>query len=187
MKDEDNFNITLDAGRPIEVRFDEGKISFKVSASRFVNNGTAYRTPFFIRQEFDLVRSEDGKMKLVGDGPPKVDFQTGGQKSAGEVSFRRLLQDRMSTRWQKSSSDSNGPPDCFAARMDSIAPRPTFRTAPSPKRMWVSPVTVNFHPDSLTEGGSTSRPNSRASLMYVTTLSVSPISEESNAAMNSAA
>jgi hypothetical protein len=70
--------------------------------------------------------------------------------------------------------------------MDSMAPQPTFRTAPSPKRMRRSPTTVNLKPDSFTSGGSTSSPSSRASLMYCTTLSVLPISEESSAAMNSA-
>ena len=70
--------------------------------------------------------------------------------------------------------------------IDSIAPQPTFRTAPSPKRIRWSPTTVNLKPDSFTSGGSTSRPSSRASLMYCTTLSVLPISDESSAAMNSA-
>ncbi len=49
-----------------------------------------------------------------------------------------------------------------------------------------SPTTVNLKPDSFTSGGSTSRPSSRASLMYWTTLSVLPISDDSSAAMNSA-
>jgi hypothetical protein len=70
--------------------------------------------------------------------------------------------------------------------MDAIAPAPTFLTAPSPKRIRRSPTTVNLKPDSFTSGGNTSRPSSRASLMYWTTLSVLPISDESSAAMNSA-
>ena len=61
--------------------------------------------------------------------------------------------------------------------IDSIAPAPTLRTAPSPKRIRRSPTTVNLKPDSFTSGGSTSSPSSRASLMYCTTLSVLPISE----------
>ena len=70
--------------------------------------------------------------------------------------------------------------------MLAMAPSPTFRTAPRPKRIRRSPVTVNLKPDSFTSGGNTSRPSSRASRMYCTTLSVSPISELSSAAMNSA-
>ena len=52
--------------------------------------------------------------------------------------------------------------------------------------MRFSPTTVNLYPDSLTSGGSTSRPSSRASAMYFTTESVSPMHDESSAAMNSA-
>src|SRR2546430_9871239 len=48
---------------------------------------------------------------------------------------------------------------------------PTFLIAPSPNRTRPSPTTVNLNPDSFTSGGSTSRPSSRASLMYCTTLS----------------
>ena len=70
--------------------------------------------------------------------------------------------------------------------MDSMALKPTFRTAPSPKRMRRSLTAVNLKPDSATSGGSTSSPSSRASLMYCTTLSVEPISLDSSAAMNSA-
>jgi len=71
--------------------------------------------------------------------------------------------------------------------IDSIALPPTFLIAPSPKRMRRSPTTVNLNPDSFTSGGNTSRPSSRASLMYCTTLSLLPISEDSNADMNSGA
>ncbi len=70
--------------------------------------------------------------------------------------------------------------------IDSMAPAPTFLVAPSPKRMRVSPTTVNLNPDSMISGGSTSSPISRASLMYWTTLSVLPISDDNRAAMNSA-
>jgi hypothetical protein len=70
--------------------------------------------------------------------------------------------------------------------IDSIAPSPTFRTAPRPKRTRPSPTTVNLKPDSFTSGGRISRPRLRASLMYCTTLSVLPISLERSAAMNSA-
>ena len=88
-------------------------------------------------------------------------------------------------RRAKSASERKRP-FSRAAMIDSIAPAPTLRTAPSPKRMRRSPTTVNLKPDSCTSGGSTSRPSSRASLMYCTTLSVLPISLESSAAMNSA-
>ena len=70
--------------------------------------------------------------------------------------------------------------------IDSMAPSPTFRTAPRPKRMRRSLTTVNLKPDSFTSGGRISSLSSRASLMYCTTLSVLPISDESSAAMNSA-
>ena len=69
--------------------------------------------------------------------------------------------------------------------IDSMAPSPTLRTAPRPKRMRLSATTVNLNPDSFTSGGRISHPSSRASLMYCTTLSVLPISDESSAAMNS--
>jgi hypothetical protein len=60
-----------------------------------------------------------------------------------------------------------------------------LRMAPRPKRIRLSPTTVNFHPDSLTSGGRTSMPRSRASLMYFTTESVSPMEADRTAAMNS--
>ena len=89
-------------------------------------------------------------------------------------------------RSHRSTSERYGPPACRPAMMESIAPAPTFLIAPSPNRMRRSPTTVNLKPDSFTSGGSTSRPSSRASLMYCTTLSVLPISDDSRAAMNSA-
>jgi hypothetical protein len=44
-------------------------------------------------------------MKLVGVGSPNVDFQEPGQKSAGEVAFRRLLQDRIGEALKKSGQE----------------------------------------------------------------------------------
>ena len=67
-----------------------------------------------------------------------------------------------------------------------MAPRPTFRIAPRPKRTRLSPTTVKRHPDSFTSGASTSICISRASAMYLMTSSVFPMFDDSNAAMNSA-
>ena len=67
-----------------------------------------------------------------------------------------------------------------------MAPLPTFLTAPSPNRIRFASSTVNLYPDSFTSGGSTSIPSSRASLMNLTTESVSPMDDERMAAMKSA-
>ncbi len=59
------------------------------------------------------------------------------------ASITRLLQRRRSTRSQKSWNEANG----FSARaasIESIAERPTFRIAPRPKRIRLSPTTVNL-------------------------------------------
>ena len=50
-------------------------------------------------------------------------------------------------------------PSLRAARIDFTALDPTPRTAPRPKRIWVSPTAVNFHPDSFKSGGRTSTPS----------------------------
>ena len=100
-------------------------------------------------------------------------------------SSTRLLPSRRSIRPTRSGSSRNRPA-ARAAMIDSMAPLPTLRTAPSPNRIRCSPTTVNLKPDSFTSGGSTSRPSSRASLMYCTTLSVSPISDDNSAARYSA-
>ena len=55
--------------------------------------------------------------------------------------------------------------------MASIAPLPTPLTAPRPKRIAPS-ATENDASDALTSGGSTAIPRERASVMYLTTLSV---------------
>ena len=58
----------------------------------------------------------------------------------------RLLQSRASMRRAKFAREGKRP--CWrAAMIDSIAHAPTLRTAPSPKRMRRSPMTVNLKPD----------------------------------------
>src|SRR5206468_1562183 len=103
------------------------------------------------------------------------------------ASITRLLQSRRSMRSHRSTSERYGPAAVRPAMIDSIALPPTFLIAPSPNRTRASPTTVNLNPDSFTSGGSTSRPSSRASAMYCTTLSVLPISDDSSADMNSGA
>lgn len=81
--------------------------------------------------------------------------------AAMSASHARLFMARMSMRSRKSKSEVKGPPDLRASRTELTADEPTPRTAPSPKRIFCSGVTVNFHPDSLTSGGRTSTSSSR--------------------------
>jgi hypothetical protein len=94
-----------------------------------------------------------------------------------------------------------GPPSARAATIESTAFEPTFLIAPRPKRMPDSPRSaplffsavlweagstgVNVQSEVFTSGGRTLMPISRHSLMYLTTFAVLPVSEVSNAAMNS--
>ncbi len=96
-----------------------------------------------------------------------------------------LLTSWWSTRSQKSNRFSNGPPSSRASTMQATAFEPAFLTAPRPNRRRSSPIGVNSARLSLISGGSTSMPSCRHSSIRATTLSVSPISQEMLAAMNS--
>ena len=63
-------------------------------------------------------------------------------------SSTRLLQSLRSIRSTKSASALHAAA-WRPAMIDSMAPKPTFLTAPSPKRIRLSPTTVNLKPDSL--------------------------------------
>ena len=65
-----------------------------------------------------------------------------------------------------------------------MAASPTFLIAARPKQI-VSPATLNWTAETFTSGGCTRRSMARHSSMYLTILSVSPISDVSRAAMNS--
>ena len=97
---DDDFSITFDDGQPIQVLFDQDRITIVLAASRFQNKGTSYSQPFFVKQSFNLVN--DNGLKLVGDGLPAVEFQKAGRKSTGETAFRRLLEDRIRESIQES-------------------------------------------------------------------------------------
>ena len=99
-------------------------------------------------------------------------------------STARLLNFRISTRWQKSKNETKGPSAPRAARIVAIGPSPTFLIAAKPNRI-PSAATEKSFSLSFTSGGNTRIPSSRHSLIYRTTLSVFPISLVSKAAMNS--
>ena len=114
-----------------------------------------------------------------------------GPKSSNAPALTRLssvlrLKPCASTLRQKSSSDSNGPPDSLAAISGSTAPAPTFFTADSPKRMpprrsFTSSIekrTVEW----FTSGRSTSMLARRASRMHSAIFSELPENESMNAA-----
>ena len=98
-------------------------------------------------------------------------------------STTRLLTRRRSTRSQKSKSPPKGPP-ARASMIASMAPVPTFLTAPRPNRMACS-RTRKERSEALMSGGRTWIPMSRQSLMFLMTLSVFPMSSVRSAAMNS--
>ena len=68
-------------------------------------------------------------------------------------------------RWRKSSRDWKGPPEVRLATMARMRPRPTFFTAPKPKRM-PSGSTVNLSVEWLMSGGKTGISISLHSAMY---------------------
>ncbi len=103
MEGDDNFSISFDRGLPIQVQFDKGQITILFAARSFRNKGTNYNQPFFVKQTFNLVKDEG--LKLVGAGLPQVEFQVPGQKNAGEVAFRKLLQDRIGEAIKESGKD----------------------------------------------------------------------------------
>src|SRR5579864_189058 len=99
-------------------------------------------------------------------------------------SSTRLFSSRRSTFSQNSKIELNLPSSLRADVIDSMALRPTFFTAASPKRIALS-CGVKYASLTLMLGGSTGISISRHSLMYLTTLSVLPICDVSKAAMNS--
>jgi hypothetical protein len=66
------------------------------------------------------------------------------------------------------------------------AASPTPLTARRPKTTRPAPSTVNFTSDVFTSGGTTGTPSRRESSMCATSVSRSPVSEDSSAAANSA-
>ena len=102
-----------------------------------------------------------------------------------KLSSTRRFTARGSTRSTTSVSEVNAPVSWRACRIASTDPRPTFFTAARPNRM-ASPATVKSSNDSFTSGGSTRMPMRTDSATAAATLSVSPASLLSTAAMYSA-
>ena len=96
-------------------------------------------------QEYDWIFLEEATLSIMLSYTASSSLRLRPKQSSAphlmKFSTARLFSSPSPIRWRKSSRDLKGPPSARLAAMERMRPRPTFLTAPKPKRM-ASPSTV---------------------------------------------
>ncbi len=96
---EDEFTITFERGQPIQFAFENQQIAIIINGSNFRKdrNDTG---PMYVRFNFQIVQVGN-ELKMIQDGPAKIDFSEPGIRTVDQITARTLIQDQLDALSEK--------------------------------------------------------------------------------------
>ncbi len=102
----DNWSITFSATRPIQVVFEENRLSVLIIGNRFMRDDRPVNEPMSIRINLRPVR-ENGIVRFERDGDVAVDFVSKGVKPANKTAFKSFLEDVLNKSLREHAQPNN--------------------------------------------------------------------------------